>query len=56
MFYIAVKVTPRSVNHNDPKNIDCSFKDPMAIPERRLQPGDKIDITYSYSVKFVVCI
>lgn len=50
----AVKVTPRSVKHTNSKEIDCNFKEPMSIPERKLQLGEKIDITYSYSVKFVV--
>lgn len=50
---VSVKVTPRSIKHSDPKNLDCGFKDPMAIPDKRLQPSDKIDIIYSYSVKFV---
>lgn len=50
---VSVKVTPRSIKHTDSKDIDCSFKDPMAIPEKRLAQGDTVEITYSYSVKFV---
>lgn len=50
---VSVKVTPRSIKHSNSDNIDCSFKEPMAIPDKRLQGNERIEITYSYSVKFV---
>lgn len=49
---ISVKVIPRSIKHQNPKNPDCSVKDPMEIPSVDLK-GD-MEIVYSYSVRFVM--
>lgn len=49
---ISVKVTPRSIKHSNPAKLDCSEKDPMDIPGGDLTRD--LNITYSYSVKFVM--
>jgi hypothetical protein len=55
LLFSAVKVTPRSILHTDLKNPDCSpTSKPMEIKGPELKSGEKISITYSYSVKFIV--
>lgn len=51
---ISVKVTPSSIRHDNPKAPDCSGTTPIEIPSTALPNGQKIDITYTYSVKFVM--
>lgn len=52
---ISVKVMPRSViqNGDDPKSCSDNLP-PMGIPGKDLGPDDELQITYSYSVFFVV--
>ncbi|XP_055376353.1 transmembrane 9 superfamily member 2 [Condylostylus longicornis] len=51
---ISVKVIPYSINHRDPDRVNCSLKsDPVEIPSSALGAGQRLFITYSYSVKFV---
>lgn len=55
LVFLAVKVTPRSIQHADLKNPDCSpTSKPMEIKGPELKSGEKISITYTYSVKFIV--
>ncbi|CAB3370295.1 transmembrane 9 superfamily member 2 [Cloeon dipterum] len=50
---ISVKVVPRSINHEDPTKPDCSSKSrPMEIHGKELSSGEKLSITYTYSVTF----
>lgn len=48
---ISVKVEPLSINHKNPEKLDCSSNEPLAIPTKT--DNMNINITYSYSVKFV---
>ncbi|XP_043463720.1 transmembrane 9 superfamily member 2 isoform X1 [Leptopilina heterotoma] len=48
---ISVKVNPRSIKHPE-KVLDCVSTSPLEIPADELHQGDKLAITYSYSVKF----
>ncbi|XP_059484241.1 transmembrane 9 superfamily member 2 [Neocloeon triangulifer] len=50
---ISVKVSPRSILHEDPTKPDCSSTKPMEIYGKELANGEKLSITYSYSVKFI---
>ncbi|KAH8249184.1 hypothetical protein KR032_007050 [Drosophila birchii] len=50
---ISVKVTPKSIKHTDPKNLNCLSNEPLAISENSLKPGEQLSIMYTYSVKFV---
>lgn len=50
--FSAVKVTPHSIKHS--KGNECKSSEPMAIPAHKLAHGEKLSITYSYQVKFVV--
>lgn len=50
---ISVKVTPSSKNHQNPDKLDCMINDPVEIPSTSLPQGQKLNITYSYSVKFL---
>lgn len=51
---ISVKVEPISMNHRNPDKLDCSANaEPLAIPEKPLAKGEKLNITYTYSVYFV---
>jgi len=57
IFILAVKVTPRSILHTDPKAPNCSpTGKPMEIRGQELKNGDKLAITYTYSVKFIVSL
>lgn len=49
---ISVKVVPSSINHKNPDQPDCSSKEPIEIPSSALPNGQKMNITYTYSVKF----
>lgn len=54
---ISVKVVPRSINHADPKKPDCSDSDssvPLAIKGNAQPRDERLTITYTYSVKFVM--
>ncbi|CAG2069013.1 unnamed protein product, partial [Timema podura] len=53
---ISVKVVPRSIHHKDPNKPDCSGKDPVEIPSGNLKAGEKLNITYTYSITFEVSI
>lgn len=50
---ISVKVVPSSMNHPKSDQLNCNTHDPLEIKSSTLQPGEKLNITYSYSVKFV---
>nr|CAD7455405.1 unnamed protein product [Timema tahoe] len=50
--YHTVKVVPRSIHHKDPNKPDCSGKDPVEIPSGNLKAGEKLNITYTYSITF----
>ncbi|KAK2582521.1 hypothetical protein KPH14_004818 [Odynerus spinipes] len=47
---ISVKVTPRSIKYNAESR--CESKVPMEIPSDDLLPGQKLEVTYTYSVIF----
>lgn len=49
---ISVKVTPRSIDHKNSDQIDCTSKEPMSLPSAVLPNGQKLDITYSYTINF----
>ncbi|XP_011304608.1 transmembrane 9 superfamily member 2 isoform X1 [Fopius arisanus] len=49
---ISVEVSPRSIKHDDTRALDCTSKEPLEIPYEKLKAGEKLDITYSYSVKY----
>lgn len=50
---ISAKVIPVSINHRSPEQLDCLRTEPLEIPSKPLANGEKLNITYSYSVKFV---
>lgn len=50
---ISVKVSPQSINHRNPDQPDCATREPLEIPSNTLPSGQKLNITYTYSVKFV---
>ncbi|XP_017043808.1 transmembrane 9 superfamily member 2 [Drosophila ficusphila] len=50
---ISVKVTPKSIKHLDPENLNCLSTEPLAISETSLKAGEQLNIVYTYSVKFV---
>lgn len=50
---ISVKVVPSSINHKNPDQLDCSSKEPLEIQSSALPNGMKMNITYTYSVRFV---
>lgn len=53
--FSAVKVTPRSIKHADPKNPSCkNDSQPLEIPYSDL--SSDLEITYSYSVRFEVSL
>lgn len=47
---ISVKVVPRSIKHNSVVN--CDSRRPLEIPHDVLPAGEKLYVTYTYSVKF----
>ncbi|XP_073987345.1 transmembrane 9 superfamily protein member 2 [Rhodnius prolixus] len=47
---VSVKATPRSINH---ASGNCNSKEALGIPLAPLQTGAKLQIKYTYSVKFV---
>lgn len=49
---ISVKVSPRSINHKNPDKPDCSSPEAIEIPANTLPRNTKLQITYTYSVKF----
>ncbi|XP_059617869.1 transmembrane 9 superfamily member 2 [Phlebotomus argentipes] len=49
---ISVKVVPSSINHRNPDAPDCNSKEALAIEANSLASGQKINITYTYSVNF----
>lgn len=57
---ISIKVNPRSIDHGKAKNestIQCRAKDnlpPMTLPKEKMGPDDVKEITYSYSITFLV--
>lgn len=51
---ISVKVTPSSKNHRDPEHPDCNHPDPLEIAASNIPDGHKLNITYTYSVKFIL--
>ncbi|XP_012283767.1 transmembrane 9 superfamily member 2 isoform X2 [Orussus abietinus] len=48
---ISAKVVPRSIKH-DPSSPDCGSKIPLDIPAENLAHDQKLDVVYTYSVKF----
>lgn len=50
---ISVKVTPSSKNHQNPDKLDCLINEPVEIPSTSLPQGQKLNITYTYSVTFL---
>lgn len=48
----AVKVVPHSIKHGS--TVDCESPTPLEIPSTALPTGQTIQVTYTYSVKFVV--
>lgn len=50
---ISVKVVPSSINHRNPDQPDCTKREPIEIPSSALPAGHKLNITYTYTVKFV---
>jgi hypothetical protein len=51
--FTAVKVSPRSIDHSSGFGCSADAK-PMAISSSKLEADKTLDITYSYSIKFVV--
>lgn len=51
-FFIAAKVVPHSIKHTG--TIDCESQIPLEIPANELPAGQTFQVTYTYSVKFVV--
>ncbi|XP_037910332.1 transmembrane 9 superfamily member 2 [Hermetia illucens] len=51
---ISTKVFPFSINHRNPDQLDCESRDsPIEIPASNLPPGEKLNITYTYTVRFL---
>ncbi|XP_077299784.1 transmembrane 9 superfamily protein member 2 [Arctopsyche grandis] len=50
---ISVKVIPSSIKHSDPNHLDCYSKEPLEIPANSLPTGQTLNVTYTYSLKFV---
>lgn len=42
-----------SINHQNLEKLDCLRGEPLEIPSRAVDIGVKLNITYTYSVKFV---
>jgi len=55
MFLIAVKVVPHSIKHT-PGPVDCESQIPLEIPSNELSAGQTFEVTYTYSIKFVVSL
>lgn len=52
---ISVKVNPMSINHRNPDKLDCGPQsEPLEIAPKSLSPGERFNITYTYSVKYVM--
>lgn len=49
---ISIKVIPSSINHRNMAQLDCNSTESLEIPTD-LKDGQRIDITYTYSVKFI---
>jgi hypothetical protein len=49
-----VKVVPRSIQHEDPKKPNCENDRHMMISGKPLKSGEKLNITYTYSVSYQV--
>lgn len=49
---IAVKIVPHSIKHSDP--VDCESQIPLELPSNELQSGQRFEVIYTYSVKYVV--
>lgn len=51
---ISATVRPLTINQRDPDHVDCTkTDDPLEIPSKALAAGEKINVTYTYSVRFV---
>jgi transmembrane 9 superfamily member 2/4 len=50
---VSVKVVPRSINHNK-DHPDCSNPQPLELPAAPFPEGKQFEITYTYSVSFVL--
>lgn len=48
-----LQVSPQSIKHHDPEKLDCSSHVPLEIPNKPLPNGQKLTVTYTYSVSFV---
>jgi len=54
LFIFDLQIIPSSINHGDPEHLDCLSRTPLEIPKSPLPSGRVLNITYSYSVKFVL--
>lgn len=54
MFLIAVKVVPHSIKHSG--TVDCESQIPLELPSNELPVGQTFQVTYTYSIKFVVSL
>lgn len=52
VFLTAAKVVPHSIKHT--AAVDCESQIPLEIPANELSGGQIFQVTYTYSVKFVV--
>lgn len=51
---ISAKVMPSSLDHKDPNKPDCLNSDPLELRTKGLDSKETLQITYTYSVKFVM--
>lgn len=49
---ISIEVVPRSIKHTS-EALNCESNMRMEIPSKKLPQGHKLDITYTYSVKYI---
>jgi len=45
---------PHSIKHISESSVDCERQIPLEIPANELSNGQKFQVVYTYSVKFVV--
>lgn len=50
---ISVKVVPSSINHRSAAQPDCTSREPLEITASAIPRNQRLNITYTYSVKFV---
>lgn len=49
-----MKVVPHSIKHTG--TVDCESQIPLEIPSDELSGGQTLQVTYTYSIKFVVSL